>query len=516
MIRPKINEKNELKTISEHRFEKLFCATAGFDPMKVPQEHDYGIDYIVRLIDKDKNVLSDCFVSQLKATSKIKEKEKTIKLSNFPVKTLNLLKEEALPAYIFLYNHAKGEMYYSKIDEVCDLLNKKNDNWKNQKDATIFLSCKNLVTEETINTIYEETKRICEQINHKKFILEIASILQKYANIDVKFSKKEQNITIHSAKKGFGVSLKLPLDDAKKIKESFTLGKAFTFDLKDAQMQYTFNDKPIYGLKDIVKIKINPKKKKIKIKFKIQDNNYETEILAITVKQIGSDLIGVTERKSLPWFFSFRLNKNTKKTECKLKFYYEFSNNKQFLKYLEFLKSLEISKKCEMIALSSEKTILNLFFEAPPKVQNWLLEFIKNVNCIEKYTNKKFDLTSQITDEDIEQAYIYRKLIMEGRCDLDTGKLRVNILGEGIKNQINQLLSEDKLTIKHSYEGCICNEKISYHYELCMEDASLSDESKKLLENPKKIENGKEYELEYVSSSKVYLIHRNQSIRGAK
>lgn len=356
MQRPKISKTNELKVISEHRFEKLFCNTFGFDSMKVPQEHDYGIDYVVRLIDENKNVLSECFIAQLKSTTKNKTKEQMVKLEGFPVKTLNLLREEVLPAYIFLYNHSKGEMYYCKIGAICEILDKKNKNWSQQKTATIYLPCDNIVNEEKIKSIYAETQRICQQISKTRTILDEASILKKYANINVKISEKEQNITILSAKKGFGVNIQLALEDAKKMQESFTQGKPFSAYVKDGIAQFTFNKRPIYEPMNIAKIEVNPQKRKRKIKFKIPNNNYEIGPFDMIFSKRRSEIIGETDKDSLPWFFNLKLDIENKKAAFNFKFYPEFSSNEQLFKYLNFMKYLESSKTCEMIDLSLEKS----------------------------------------------------------------------------------------------------------------------------------------------------------------
>jgi hypothetical protein len=507
MQRPKINKTNELKVISEHRFEKLFCNASGFDPMKVPQEHDYGIDYIVRLIDKNNNVLSECFITQLKSTTKIRIKERMIKLGGFPVKTLNLLREEVLPAYIFLYNHCKGEMYYCKIEAICEILDKKNKNWSQQKTATIYFPCNNLVNEEKINSIYAETQRICQQISKTRNILDVVSILKKYANIDVKISEKEQNINILSAQKGFGVNIQLALEDARKFQESFTQGKPFSASVKDGTAQFTFNKRLIYESRNIAKIEINPRKGRRKIKFKIPNNNYEIGPFDIIVRKRKSEIIGETEKESLPWSFNFKLDIENKKTAFNFKFYPEFSSNEQFLKYLNFMKYLESPKKCEMIDLPSEKTLFTLNVESAPIIENWRIEFVTNINIIEKHTNKTFDLNNKVRDEEVKQAYIYSNLIKEGRCNLNTNKAGFTMLGNQIKNQISQLLSKAKLNVKGRYEGSICGEEIAYDFEFCLENAELNEEVKKLLKNPEMIEDNREYKLEFISNEKAYMIH---------
>lgn len=507
MQRPKINKTNELKVISEHRFEKLFCNASGFDPMKVPQEHDYGIDYIVRLIDKNNNVLSECFITQLKSTTKIRIKERMIKLGGFPVKTLNLLREEVLPAYIFLYNHCKGEMYCCKIKSICEILDKKNKNWNQQKTATIYFPCDNLVNEERINSIYDETQRICQQISKTRDIWDVVSILKKYANIDVKISEKEQNINILSAQKGFGVNIQLALEDARKFQESLIEGKPFSASVKDGMAQFTFNKRPIYESINIAKIEVNPQKGRRKIKFKIPNNNYEIGPFDVIVRKRKSEIIGETEKESLPWSFNFKLDIENKKTAFNFKFYPEFSSHEQFLKYLNFMKYLESSKKCEMIDLPSEKTLFTLNVESAPIIENWRIEFVTNINIIEKHTSKTFDLNNKVTKEEIDQAYIYSNLIKEGRCNLNTNKAGFTILGNQLKNQISQLLSKARLSVKGKYEGSICGEKIAYDFEFCLEDAELNEEAKKLSKNPEIIENDKEYKLEFISNEKAYMIH---------
>ena len=507
MQRPKINKTNELKVISEHRFEKLFCNASGFDPMKVPQEHDYGIDYIVRLIDKNKNVLSECFIIQLKSTTKIRIKERMINFGGFPVKTLNLLREEVLPAYIFLYNHCKGEMYYCKIEAICEILDKKNKNWSQQKTATICFPCDNLVNEERVNSIYAETQRICQQISKTRNILDIVSILKKYANIDVKISEKEQNIKILSAQKGFGVNIQLALEDARKFQEYRAQGKPFSAFVKDGTAQFTFNKRLIYEPMNIAKIEVTPRKGRKKIKFKIPENNYEVGPFDIIVQKRKSEIIGETEKESLPWSFNFKLDIESKKTSFNLKFYPEFSGNEQLLKYLNFMKYLESSKKCEMIDLPLEKTLFTLNVESAPTIENWRIEFVTDINIIEKHTNKAFDLSNKVTEEEIKQAYIYSNLIKEGRCDINTKEVGFTILGNHLKNQISQLLSKAKLDVKGRYEGSICGEEIAYDFEFCLENAELNEEGKKLLKNPEMIEDNKEYKLEFISNEKAYMIH---------
>lgn len=105
---------------------KLFFDQIGWHPRSTEDQMDYGIDISVSTAAAEK-VYGHTFVGQIKSTRAISWKKDCKKSISLKVSTLNYILNSTLPAFIFLVDTQKNEIFWGNIAEA--KIRKKNSSF---------------------------------------------------------------------------------------------------------------------------------------------------------------------------------------------------------------------------------------------------------------------------------------------------------------------------------------------------------------------------------------------------
>lgn len=510
---PKMLPSVELRKISERKFEEIFSRSAGYQTMKVPQEDDYGIDYIVSLIDSNGCVLSESFTCQLKAVTKtLLGRNENIIFKSFPVKTLNLLSEKPLPSYVFLYDHSNSMIYWEKIERICHFLDANKENWEKQDTVTIYFPQTNILNANKINEIYNEVQNLCKIIRDATPTLNIVDSLKKYADVNVTFGDKSQNINIMPKESGLGGSLKLKAKDVAELQKALKEGLPFDGQVEGGVTEFTFKGEKICEFQ-VEKVQVQPQNISQSMKFRIPQSTVSIGPFKLIIKKTNFFVKGQTGKEYLPWFIEMNLNINeANKCNIGFKFFKNFASVKNYLEYLRFMDYLQVKKSLEIIVEDDEKKIINFkLSEDFPEIEKWRIEFFENLMLIEEYTSTKFSIPDKVNKDEIEQVYIYSHLLSTGKCKLSSPTTSFEMRGREIKEQIDTIEKVGaELRLDYSYNNIICDGAIAYDAELVIENAILDEKSCALLREINAFEADKLYSLTYksVEGGKAYILYK--------
>jgi hypothetical protein len=500
---PKATRTEELNRTSQRRFEELFCIGSGFHITKIPLESDKGIDYIVNLINKDGGVLPDKFIVQLKSTHQVTCKDSKILAKGFPVKTINLLKDDTLPAYVFFYVLKTDTMYWGELNNLLDILRQKDIKWHDQKETTLYFDVQNLVSKDSTRKIYNDTKYFCSQLSEIKTNQELIKSLLPYCEVNVEYSEKGRNININPIKNGIAGRFSFKYEDYEKLKTSQSKGIPCSLPLDNGRFTLTHENKEICTIDKIQTIQLLPNKTTIPIEVLIPDANISAGTFSFLPQNRGNSFIFCSEKKHLPWYIQLTGDAQTRKSDIKFKFYPEFSDIEGYLKYLKFMESLSKHKKLIFRSTNIGDQCARFDFDACHNVESWEIAFFENLFNIEKYANKKFTIPTTVTKEDAENAYILSELFLHGEVYLPNIKLSFSMLGSHLKNQIAEL-SHKETEIASCLNWCVelCGEILKYDMKIILENALPDNTTVELFNHPNEICDEIEYSFSYIAQKK--------------
>jgi hypothetical protein len=509
--RPKAIRTKELQRISEHKFENIFCQSAGFEAAKTPLENDYGIDYQVKLIDQQGYMLSEGFVCQLKGRTQLRIKDDTVYVSEFPVKTLNYLGREPMPSYVFVYSHNNDGIYWDSVINICNRLKQgKTEKWKTQKNVTICIPKKNLLDAEQAQVIYKTTHSVCTEIIKVRPTLDFVAALKDYAKISTTLDGNNQNTFIEASQPGLEAKFKLKKEDVDRFHKSVLEGKEISTPVDGGIAEFTFRGEKIYEVTNIASLKIGPNKISDELKLVIPETEHSVGPIKLEVKIWPDKFFGATTKEALPWFFKMEVNREAKKSNFSFRFHVEFAKVADYLQYLRFMEALGRVKKLNIVSVKDPAKMVKLNAREVPSVNNWQKEFFENLLIIEKHTGLKFHIPERSNREEIELVRLYAALISKGSVMFPaSAKFTTTIKGDDLRKQAPTLLSQrDRLIVDLKNEFLICGERIEFDTKYILEDAGLSVTSRKLVETVDNLDGEKMYELEYesVTGKEGYLV----------
>ena len=493
--------------------KKFSLVAQVIKPRRFSQEDDYGIDYIVKLVDDNGYILSESFSCQLKAvTTTTLDSSGNIVFKGFPVKTLNLLSDEPLPSYVFLYNHSNSMIYWEKIEDICHFLDANKEHWGKQDTVTIYFPQANILNANKIKEIYNEVQRRCETIREATPTLNIVSVLKKYADVNVTFSDKNQNINIISKESGLGGALKLKAKDMAEFRKALKEGRPFNGQVENGVTEFTYKGEKVCEFQ-VEKVQIHPQNISQSMKLRIPQSNFCLGPFKLLVKKTNFLVRGQTGKEYLPWFIEMNLNINeANKSNIGLKCFANFASVKNWLDYLKFMECLRVKKCLEIIVEDNEEKVVSFkMSEDLPVIEKWAIDFFENLMLIEEHTSIKFDVPDKITKDEIEQAHIYSRLLSTGRCNC-TPILSFEMRGKELKEQIDTINKVgEELKFDYSYNNIICGSVVTYDAELVIENATLDEKSCELLRKVNEFEVDKSYSFTYksVEGSKAYILYKS-------
>jgi hypothetical protein len=133
---PKVANQHIIDEDAQRIFQTYFNKRNGFLARKLPE--DYGIDYIVELIDDQGQTSGISFYVQLKGTEKIKLKKNFIALS-FKKSTLNLYSRHLYPTFIIIIDVINKQGYWHNSFDLIDELDQRNPYWRNKPEKTVTI-----------------------------------------------------------------------------------------------------------------------------------------------------------------------------------------------------------------------------------------------------------------------------------------------------------------------------------------------------------------------------------------
>ncbi len=135
---PKVVNQHIIDEDAQRIFRNHFNKRNGFLVRKLPE--DYGVDYMVELIDDQGQASGISFYVQLKGTEKTKIKNDFIALS-LKKSTLNLYSRHLFPTFIIIIDVINKQGYWHNSFDLIDELDQINPFWRSEpeKTATIYI-----------------------------------------------------------------------------------------------------------------------------------------------------------------------------------------------------------------------------------------------------------------------------------------------------------------------------------------------------------------------------------------
>ncbi len=138
---PKVVNQHIIDEDAQRIFRIHFNKRNGFLVRKLPE--DYGVDYMVELIDDQGQASGISFYVQLKGTEKTKIKNDFIALS-LKKSTLNLYSRHLYPTFIIIIDVINQQGYWHNSFDLIDELDQRNPFWRAEpkKTVTIYIPLK--------------------------------------------------------------------------------------------------------------------------------------------------------------------------------------------------------------------------------------------------------------------------------------------------------------------------------------------------------------------------------------
>ena len=138
---PKVVNQHIIGEDAQRIFRSHFNKRNGFLVRELPE--DYGVDYMVELMDDHGQTSGISFYVQLKGTEKTKIKNYFIALS-LNKSTLNLYSRHLYPTFIIIIDVINQQGYWHNSFDLIDELDQRNPSWRSEpeKTATIYIPLK--------------------------------------------------------------------------------------------------------------------------------------------------------------------------------------------------------------------------------------------------------------------------------------------------------------------------------------------------------------------------------------
>lgn len=135
---PKVVNQHIIGEDAQRIFRSHFNKRNGFLVRELPE--DYGVDYMVELMDDHGQTSGISFYVQLKGTEKTKTKNYFIALS-LNKSTLNLYSRHLYPTFIIIIDVINQQGYWHNSFDLIDELDQRNPSWRSEpeKTATIYI-----------------------------------------------------------------------------------------------------------------------------------------------------------------------------------------------------------------------------------------------------------------------------------------------------------------------------------------------------------------------------------------
>lgn len=135
---PKVVNQHIIDEDAQRIFQIHFNKRNGFLVRQLPE--DYGVDYMVELIDDQGQASGISFYVQLKGTEKTKIKNDFIALS-LKKSTLNLYSRHLYPTFIIIIDVINQQGYWHNSFDLIDELDQRNPFWRSEPEitATIYI-----------------------------------------------------------------------------------------------------------------------------------------------------------------------------------------------------------------------------------------------------------------------------------------------------------------------------------------------------------------------------------------
>jgi hypothetical protein len=508
---PKAINTEELSKKSERRFEDLFCISAGFHPTKVPLESDKGIDYFVNILDQNSQVLPDKFIAQLKSTHKANRKESYVLAKGFPVKTINLMKGDTLPAYVFFYDLETDNMYWGELHNLLDVLHSKGLQWVEKETTTLYFDERHIVNKSNLEKIYSNTQSACSRLSKIVSDEELLDSLLPYCNIMIERTSKGKNIHFSPIKEGFGGRFTFRKEDFEKLQDAQRKGIPCSLAVDSGKLVFTYEKEDIFTLENIEKVQIAPSNKKIPIEILIPNTNVSAGSFTFLLQKRKNIFDLCSEKKYLPWYINISVNPNSRESNIGFKFYREFAGVEEYLRYLTFMKSLSEHKKVTFKSFLGKDINAEFSIGTIPVIQDWETEFFSYLLEIENCTNRKFDIPESVSEEDYENAHLLSDLYSSGEAILPNLSLNFKMLGKHLKEQIPTLSCKGKeLIFESKWQVELCGEDFKCDTKSIIDKAMPDNVTENLISCPEKIQDEKEYSFSYSaekdSMAKIILV----------